>query len=330
MKVVTLTLNPAIDATAHTKNVVPERKLRCSRPRHEPGGGGVNVARVVKRLGEDVCAVYVEGGHNGRRLTELLQAEDISLEAVSVKGQTRTNLTVTEETSERQYRFVMPGTELTRADCQKVRQSLDQLCEKGDWLVLSGSLPGGVDIGFYAELAAMVKAGGSKVVIDTTGPPLARALEEGVYLFKPNLRELELLVDADIDTDREIVEAARELIGRASKAALVSLGAGGALLVTATEAIHYRTPTVRIRSKVGAGDSMVAGMVTALSRGENLDRAARWGVAAGAAAVMTPGSELCRKEDVERLVAQISGHQSPDETGQSTETGTSKKKRATH
>jgi 6-phosphofructokinase 2 len=175
-------------------------------------------------------------------------------------------------------------------------------------VVGSGSLPPGVDEGFYADLATRAAQGGARFILDTHGTPLRRALDTGhVYLIKPNLRELGSLLGRELEYDADIARAARTIVREgACQVVFVSLGAGGALVVTAERADHVRAPTVPVKSRIGAGDSTVAGIAVALTRGEPIDRAARLGVAAGAAAVMTSGSELCRQADVERLFAWIS------------------------
>lgn len=306
MNIVTLTINPTVDTSSSTEKVAPDKKLRCERPRHEPGGGGINVARAIAKLGGQALAVYPAGGTNGQMLRQLLDQEETPQDVIEIEDETRENLTVAESDSDQQYRFVMPGPDISLREREELTSRVTKHCEEADYFVLSGSLPGKVPRDFYADLAAKVKRCDSRVIVDTSGEPLRQSLGEGVYLFKPNLRELGDMVEGQPEGDEQIVKAVRGLIKKgAVEVALVSLGAGGALMVSADRAVHYRSPTVRIRSKVGAGDSMVAGLVLALSRGEGIDEAVRFAVAAGAAAVMTPGSELCRREDTERLVEQV-------------------------
>lgn len=265
------------------------------------------MARAITKLGGQALAIYPAGGTNGQMLRQLLDQEGIPQEVVDINDETRENLTVAEDDSGQQYRFVMPGPDISEDERDKLASAVTKQCERADYFVLSGSLPGQVPRDFYADLAAKVKRCNSKVIVDTSGEPLRQSLGEGIYLFKPNLRELGDMVDGQPEGDEQIVAAVRRLISDgAVEIGLVSLGAGGALMVSAEQALHYRSPTVKIESKVGAGDSMVAGLVLALSRGEDIAEAVRFGVAAGAAAVMTPGSELCRREDTERLVEQVS------------------------
>ncbi len=307
MRIVTLTINPTVDTSSSTEKVAPNRKLRCRRPQHEPGGGGINVARAIAKLGGEALAIYPAGGATGRMLYELLDREGVDQQVIDIEDHIRENFTVTEGESDQQFRFVMPGPSISVNEREKLTETLTDRCEDADYFVFSGSLPGEVPEGFYADVAAKVKRCNSKVIVDTSGEPLRQSLGEGIYLFKPNLRELGDMVSGQLEGEGQIVKAVRRLIDQgAVEIGLVSLGAAGALLVSGDRATHYRSPTVKIASRVGAGDSMVAGLVLALSRGEDISEAVRFGVAAGAAAVMTPRSELCRREDTERLVEQVS------------------------
>lgn len=305
MSVVTITPNPCIDKTFSVERIVPDRKLVARDVHAYPGGGGVNVARVVHRLGGDARALWTCGGSTGELLGRLLDAEGVAHAPLRIRQSVRENLIALDVSTCQQYRFGMPGPVLT-AD------------ERGAWIeharahvsgpgftVLSGSISRGVPRGWYRELVA--SAGRSRqVIVDTKQDALAEALEVGVYLIKPNLHELEEIVGRALEEDDEIERAAREIVERgAAEVVLVSLGRGGALLVTSGRAQRFFAPAVPLRSKVGAGDSLVGGLVLGLSQGLSLSQSARLGVAAGAAAVMTEGTELCRREDTERLVSRV-------------------------
>jgi 6-phosphofructokinase 2 len=304
--IATLTLNPAVDKNTSVARVVDEEKLRCEAPRREPGGGGINVARVVERLGGDAHALYTAGGFPGQVLEELLAEEGIPQTAIPIDGETRENLIVSETTTDRQYRFGMPGAALGAGDLTACLDAFHALDPAPDYLVASGSLPPGLPDDAYATVAEAAHEQGARPVLDTSGAALREAAGAGWYLLKPNLRELQQLVGTALDTEPQRIDAARDVIDRGWCEVLVlSMGASGALLITATRAQHVRTPTVPINSRVGAGDSMVGGLVLGLARGLDLDDAVRFGVAAGAAAVMTPGTELCRRSDTESLYKQL-------------------------
>ncbi|MFW5951691.1 MAG: 1-phosphofructokinase family hexose kinase [Gemmatimonadota bacterium] len=303
-RVTTLTVNPAVDVAATVDRVAADEKLRCRDPRRDPGGGGINVARAMLRLGGEARAVFAAGGSPGQLLERLLSDEGVQSAAVRVEGYTRENVTIYEDHSERQYRFIMPGAEV---DGDEVSRLVEAALE-GDpaYLVASGSLPPGVPTDFYAGVAERARERGTRVVLDTSGEALSAGVRGGVHLVKPNLRELGQLAGRDVSEDPEQEAAARELVeSERAEIVVVSLGAAGVLVVTAGGRERIPAPTVPIRSKVGAGDSTVAGITLSLARGDDVGTAVRFGVAAGAAAVMTPGTELCRREDAERLFARL-------------------------
>ena len=304
--IITLNMNPAIDKSTTTEHVIAERKLYCGPASYEPGGGGVNVSRAIKKLGGGSLLIYPAGGMSGRMLAELLEQEEIDKLPLPIKGITRENLIVLEEATGRQFRFGMPGPKLDKEEWEKCITELSRSNPAPDYLVASGSLPLGVPSDFYARVARIGKEIGAKVIIDAAGNALAQALQEGVYLIKPNVREFRDLAGKNIKEESEIAEAAQEMVRSGQcEVIVISLGAAGALLVSKDSVEHIVPPTVPIISKVGAGDSMVAGIVLSLSRGKKLREAALYGIAAGSAAVMTPGTELCRKEDTERLYAKM-------------------------
>jgi len=305
-KIVSLAMNPAIDKSSSVEHVIAERKLYCKPPRFEPGGGGVNVSRAIKKLGGESLLLYPAGGYTGQRLKDLLDGEGITQHPVSIEGTTRESLAVLEESTGQQYRFGMPGPVLKNEEWERCLHELSTIYPKPDYLVASGSLPPGAPPDFYARVARIGKEQGVKVIIDTSGDALNRPLPEGLYLIKPNYREFRDLVGRDMKDESQIRAEARKMVqtGR-SEILVVSLGAAGALLVSNDITELIRPPTVPIVSKVGAGDSMVAGIVLSLAKGETLRESVLFGIAAGAAAVMTPGSELCRREDAERLYVRM-------------------------
>jgi 6-phosphofructokinase 2 len=304
--IATLTMNPAIDLFVIVDQVIPGAKLRCRAPRRDPGGGGINVARVVTRLGGSARAAYPAGGSGGALLTRLLKQEGILAGPIEVEEPVRENLTVLEKKSGNQFRFVMPGTTLLpREQKQLLEAALDP---PPAYLVASGSLPAGVPPGFYAELAGRARDMGVKLVLDTSGEALREGLKAGVFLVKPNRRELSQIAGRDLSGAEDQETVARGLVERGeTQVAVASLGAGGVLLVTANGTERIPSPDVPVQSRVGAGDSLVGGIVLGLTRGMDIGTAVRFGVAAGAAAVMTPGTELCRQADTERLFLEMGG-----------------------
>lgn len=304
--ILTLTMNPAVDLSTSVDRVMPVHKLRCSPAVRDPGGGGINVARVATRLGADVKALYPRGGETGALLRRLIDAECIASLAVHVSGETREDITVYEERSGEQFRFVFPGPELSEAEWRECLAALGSLKGTPGYVVASGSLPPGVPSDFYARAAKVAKTCGSRVIVDTSGPALQAALDEGVYLVKPNLRELREMTGKPLDDQTSCIEASRGLVeaGRAEVVAL-SLGHEGALFVTAEAA--WRAPVLQVKlvSAVGAGDSFVGGLIWSLSCGHSLEDAFRYAVAAGSAALLTPGTGLSLAEDIHRLYPEV-------------------------
>ncbi len=305
-KIVTFTLNPAIDKGSSVEHVIAENKLYCDNPRYEPGGGGINVSRAINKLGEDSLLLYTAGGFTGRRLGQLLKEEGLNERAIKIENSTRENIIIRENSTNLQYRFGMPGPEISLKETKKIFESLSNLDPSPEYLVISGSIPEGVPNNIYAKMAKKAKEKGIKVVVDVSGEPLKEVMKEGVFLIKPNLGEFQNLVDRDVKEDDEIKEAALEMIkNNCCSVIVISLGAGGVLFVTEDKTKFMRPPTVPIKSKVGAGDSMVAGIVLSLAKGNDIEDSVIYGLAAGSSAVMTPGTELCKKEDTERLYKKI-------------------------
>jgi 6-phosphofructokinase 2 len=299
--ILTLTMNPALDIATSTIRVIPTHKLRCSPPRYDPGGGGINVARAVHALGGDAVAIFPGGGPAGAMIHHLLEQEGVRHHPIAIGGFTRESLAVEDRQSGEQFRFILPGPEVSEADQERCLDQLSAVAAAADFIIASGSLPLGVREDFYARVAQLAKMLDKRFVLDTSGAALKQA-GHGIYLLKPSLRELQDLVGREIGDPREQEKAAREVIehGR-SEIVVLSLGAEGALLVTAQECERFAAVPVKARSTVGAGDSMLAGVVLGLSREMPLREAIRFGLAAGAAALLGSGTELCHRSDVERL-----------------------------
>lgn len=298
--IITLTINPAVDKSSRVGHIVPEKKLSCETPKYEPGGGGINVSRALKRLGTDSTAVFPAGGRTGLRLQDLLKEEGIWQCAVETRNETRENFSVVDISSNQQYRFGMPGPELYPAEASQFLPLIRNMDPQ--WLVMSGSLGRGLQSDFFAEIARDLQKRGTRIIVDTSGEALKHTVDAGVYLLKPNLGELSQLVGVESLDMESVAEAALELIGKGNcEIVVVSMGAAGAYLVSKDLTEHIATPAVKKASTVGAGDSMVAGMVHQLARGASLQEVIRMGVACGTAATMNPGTELFKREDAERL-----------------------------
>ncbi|BBY62216.1 1-phosphofructokinase family hexose kinase [Mycolicibacterium helvum] len=303
-RIVTLTMNPALDITTSTEVVHSTDKLRCTAARYDPGGGGINVAHMAEVLGASATAIYPAGGSAGDTINELLNAEGVSVRPIHSGGSTRESLTVNERSTGRQFRFVLPGPELTLAEQTECLLQLRRAAASAAIVVASGSLPPGVPPDFYQQVANVCQEIGALFILDTSGGGL-KHVTSGVFLLKPSLRELRECVGQELATESEQVCAARDLIGRGCAHHLVvSLGAEGALLVSPDSAYRLAAVVVPAGSGVGAGDAMVAGIAVGLTRGWPLTKSVRLGIAAGAAKLLTPGTAPCTREDTQRLFEQ--------------------------
>ena len=303
--ILTITMNPAVDVFTTTARVQPAHKLRCGAALVHPGGGGINVARVVQRLGGDALAVFPAGGVSGRQLQNLLDQEQLPHHCIAIADDTRQNFTAHESSSGQDYRFVLPGPQLTEPEWQACLAFVQAITPAPRWLVASGSLPPGVPVDFHARLARLARERGSLMVLDSSGDALAAALAQGVYLVKPSLRELRDLTGQPLATQADWLGAARQIIQRGqAQVVALSLGEQGALLVTADLALRAPALAVPVASTIGAGDSFLAGLVWALGGQGDLARALRYGMAAGAAALLVEGTALSQAQDVQRLYTQ--------------------------
>ena len=282
-KIITVTLNPSLDKSTTVDAIVPEKKLLCSTSVLESGGGGINVSRALNHLGCRSLALYMCGGYTGGQFKKMMDESGIECVAFDIAQDTRENLIVVDSTSHKQYRFGMKGPGLVESEWQQPLLFLENNTGY-EYVVASGSLPMGVPLDFLARMAAIVQKKGAKLIIDTSGEALKHAINKGVFLIKPNLAELSFLCGKDELKDDEIALAARSIISEGGcNVVVVSLGAKGAMLVTKDETIEMPSPEVEVKSTVGAGDSMVAGLVLGILKGYNWKNTLKLGIACGTA-----------------------------------------------
>ena len=304
--VLSLTLNPALDVLTTIDEVRPVDKLRCGPVLNHPGGGGVNVARVLHRLGVSVRSCHLSGGVSGLHHQQLLDAEGVDSQVVPIEANLHQSFSVHELKSAQDYRFVLPGPTVApheiAACIDWVKAHLPRRL-----LVLSGGAAPGVPDDTYAVLIRAAKAQGIPVVLDSHGPLLRHALAEGVLLYKPNEKELAELTGLPLTHDDEVVRAARGLVqaGQAQWVA-VSLAERGAVLVGAEGAWRSQAVQVSPRTTIGAGDSFVAGMVWSWLQHTPPEEWLQAGMAAGAAALLNPGTALCEAHDVRDMLTRVS------------------------
>jgi len=304
-RIVTLTFCPAIDKSTTVEKLLPEKKLSCSMPTYEPGGGGINIARAIHQLGGNALAVYPAGGCSGKTFQTLLKEESVPQICIPTKSHTRENLVVVETATARQYRFGMPGPPLSVQELENILSQISQL-NNFTYLVVSGSVPHGLPVNLFQRLVEIVAKKEAKLVVDTAGDALKQAVDAGVFLIKPNLKELVALTSKPLKSRNSIIQAAKQLIasGRC-ELIMVSMGYKGAMLITPDSVQALAAPKVKVKSTVGAGDSMLAGMLFSIANGIPLSDAFLYAVACGTAATLNPGTELCHASDVHDMAQKI-------------------------
>lgn len=302
--ILTVTLNPALDLSTETDHVEPDRKLRCDLPTVDPGGGGVNISRAIKVMGGESTAFVALGGTTGRRMAELLEAAGLDWREMRAPGETRQSLAVMDRDSGQQYRFVMPGPEWSSGDVGKSIGHIIQAAQAGGLVVLSGSNPPGVPDDYAALLAAKLADGDAGLIVDTSGKAL-RAVADGGHnfaLLRMDREEAEGLAGRPLPERADTARFAAELVAAgAAKAVIVARGSDGNIIADATGAWHAEAAKVKVVSKVGAGDSFLAGFTLGHARGLPVHDALGLAAAMASATCMTPATELCRRADVDRL-----------------------------
>jgi len=299
--IATLTLNPAVDKSTEVKQIIPEKKLRCTEMICEAGGGGINVSKALCELGGKTAAIFPYGGLNGKLLLQLLEVKSIETDTVEIKANTRESIVVSEISTGHQFKFIMPGPSITQDELNQIKtkiRSLDHVL----FLVCSGSLPPTVPDNYLAEIATIAKEKGIKFIVDTSGEALKKALKQGVYLIKPNMSELCFLTGKKYIQTSEIEKAVDQVMSENScEVLVVSMGPSGAMLATKNFKKRFPAPVVKKISTVGAGDSMLAGIAWMLEQEKSLEEAVQFGIACGTAATINKGTQLFNKEEALRL-----------------------------
>ena len=304
-KIVTITLNPSIDKSISVPSLIADQKLKCNNVQFEPGGGGINISRVIQHLGGKSDAFFLAGGNFGNFFIELIKTKKIDFQPFRIKNETRESIILFDESNSNQYLLNVEGPIITNKESNAFLKSISKL-KQVDYLVVSGSLPKGISNDYFVQLAKTANKIGAKFILDTSGEPLKMALNERVYLIKPNLKEMGLLFGIEKIELAVAKEKAIELVqSKKCEIVVVSLGPNGALVVTKDFAEHFQVPKVKKISTVGAGDSMVAGIVLKLSEGRTIQEAVKYGLACGSATTMNPGGILCSKKDVDMLYSKI-------------------------
>lgn len=304
-KIATLTVNPAIDVAYEVARVFHTHKIRAHQENYNPGGGGINVSRVIARLGGTARAHYLAGGATGAALDSLLDVHQMVRARIPIDGNTRISTAVYERETGKEFRFVPRGPVVTDQEWQACLDHIEGI--ECDYLVASGSLPPGLPDDFYSRVKAIARVRGIELILDSSGPALEHALADGgIFLVKPSLGELQQVAGRPLAGITEIAAAASDIINSdRAKYVAVTMGHEGALLAQRGGILYLPAVPVEAKSAVGAGDSFLAAMTFALVCGQDPVNAFRYGIAAGAAAVLTPGNDLCHPHDMERLHALV-------------------------
>lgn len=303
--ILTLTLNPALDLATSVPQVVPDRKLRCGPETAEPGGGGVNVARAVTQLGGSARAMVALAGPNGDALERLLQARGLEILRIDAPGETRRSFAVTETETGAQFRFVLPGPVWSRAQLDAALDRLAEEAAQDGIVVLSGSMPPGADTTFCTR-ACETLGTGRFVVIDTSGPQLealARAPRPAPAVLRMDSHEAQALSGEALATRADSAAFAGKLrMAGAAATVIIARGKDGSVMADAQGLWHVTAANDTVVSAIGAGDSFVGGFCLGIAQGQSAPEALRMGAAAAAAAVMSPGTELCHRADWDRFL----------------------------
>ncbi len=304
--IITLSLNPSIDYILQVPEIRLEDTLRAEYDYFQSGGKGINVSRVLTRLGIANEAWGFCGGDTGKWLRSFLNEEHVLHRFIETTAETRINIILTEQSTQCQLRVSAPGNQIKYSEERALVECFHTLPVSTQWVSLGGSLPPGISPGITRKLIEACQEKGVPVVLDADGDTLKDGLQGRPCLIKPNQYELERLLDRPVRDMKDIIHGARSVIHEGLVEMVVtSLADAGAVLVTKDLAYYGKAPKVPVISKVGAGDSMVAGLLKGFIDGKSLEDTLRIGIAAGTAAVMTPGTELCLKHDFESLLPQV-------------------------
>lgn len=300
-----LALNPAVDISYEIQQLVADRKVRADSTRYHPGGNGINVARALAELDMPFRCCSVVGGESGDLLLRLLGdrlGENHSI--FRVAGETRVNATLLQRSPRSQYEVDSSGPEIPAAVLEEISACFLSSCGSGIG-ILTGSVPPGVPDNHLRKLAKRIKGQGGRVVLDAHGPVLQEALQAQPYLVRLNRYVLEMATRRRLESIEAVAVAARELQRRGVGMVCISLGPDGAILVDADNSFHCSAPRMHVQSTVGCGDALVAGLVTAASRGEDSRAMLRLGVICGSTTASYPGTELFKREDIADLSTRL-------------------------
>jgi len=303
--IASVTLNPSLDEHIVVNRLVVEEANRWVRLRRYAGGKGIDVSRAIHEMGGMTVAYGFIGGSNGRAIEILLDEEGVLFSFTPINQETRANFIITDMTTSQQTRIDAPGPRVSKRELERFRKKLRQVRPVPKMVALGGSVPPGVPVSIYRDIIAECRENRVKTILDAEGQWFIEGIKARPYLIKPNVREAETLLGRPLATEQSIIEAALDLVATGIEVVVISRGKDGVIGASKRSVFKAVPPPVKVKSRVGAGDCTVAGLALKLAYGESLEDACRLGVAMGTAAVLTPGTELCHRADVERLLPKI-------------------------
>jgi 6-phosphofructokinase 2 len=301
----TITLNPSLDQHLTVDGLVVDGPNRWSRLHRYAGGKGIDVSRAIHEMGGRTIAYGFIGGAVGRAVEIFLDEEGVPFSFTPVTGETRTNFIITDSKTSHQTRIDAPGPRITKDEFARFERKMQRIRPSPDLIVMGGSAPPGVPDNVYYSITKEAKKYGVRAILDADGQWLAKGVKAKPYLIKPNVREAEELLKRELPDEAAIIKAARDIVGMGVEIAVISRGKDGIIAATKDTVLKAVPPEVKVKSAVGAGDCTIAGLALKLAGEESLTKACRLAVALGTAAVLTPGTELARREDVLDLLPQI-------------------------
>ena len=301
----TVTLNPAVDREMTVDTISFDTVLRALDWQVDCGGKGFNVARMLKSLGISSMALGFAAGKSGEMLADKLQSLGIETDFIWVEGETRTNVSIVSAENGQYVKVNEPGPTITETDLGLLAKKIGDWVEAGDWWVLAGSLPPGVPPTYYSELITIIQSAGAKVFLDTSDEALRQNCAAKPLLVKPNDEEAHELTGLPVGTKEEIAAVGKAISAMGPANVIISLGKKGAVLVNDGKAWLAASPKILAANPIGAGDSMVAGVVWGLSQGDSMQDALCKGIACGAATAGQKGTSVGSLEQVNQLLAEV-------------------------
>ena len=309
--IATITLNPSLDEHIMVHGLVVEETNRWVRLLRYAGGKGIDVSRAIHEMGGETIAYGFIGGPNGRVVEIMLDEEGVPASFTPIRQETRTNFIITDTKTSQQTRIGAPGPHISISELERFAKKLRQIHPRLEIMAIGGSVPPGIPVNIYHDIIMEAKGFGVRTILDSAGQWLVEGIKAKPYLVKPNVHEAEMLLGRELPTEEAIIEGSLDLVEMGIEVAVISRGKEGIIVATKKNLIKAVPPAVKVRSAVGAGDCTIAGLALKLAYGEPLIEACRLAVAMGTAAVLTPGTELCRRADVERLLPQIEVQEMP-------------------